>query len=61
MRELVASSPPQAPLDVDAASEGVGHLRPQGATTPLNDCKGIRYRRNGRASGDDAENFIIAT
>lgn len=33
---------------------GVGQRRSQAATRPLRACKGMRYRRNGRASGDMA-------
>lgn len=42
-------------LPLPAGSDGVGHLRSQGATMPLNVCSGMRYKRNGRASGE-AEN-----
>jgi len=42
-------------LPLPAGPDGVGHLRSQGATMPLNVCSGMRYKRNGRASGE-AEN-----
>jgi hypothetical protein len=53
VRDLLDSEVVSFPLL--AGSNGVGHLRSQGATIPLSVCNGMRYRRNGRASGE-AEN-----
>ena len=56
MRDLLDSD--ATPLPVPAGSQGVGHLLSHGATTPLSVWRGIRYKRNGRASGEAEEYFI---
>jgi hypothetical protein len=53
VRDVLDSEVVSFPLP--AGSDGVGHLRSQGATIPFSACSGMRYKRNGRASGE-AEN-----